>query len=134
MKIFLDTNVLLDFFLRREGFDEACEILTRKYRKEDELFASSLSFSNIAYIAGKKFKGDFIYDILDVAREMATVTRVDQAIVDQALQLRARDFEDALQYFSALQAEAEAIVTNNVKDFIFSTIPVLTPKQFLEKQ
>ena len=43
----------------------------------------------------------------------------------------AKDFEDALQYFSAVQAGADCIVTRNIKDFDFSTIKVLTPNEFL---
>lgn len=132
MKVFLDTNVLLDFFLHREGFDASQRILLKSYRHECDFLVSSLSYSNIAYIARKKFRGNEIYDVLDVVREMASVSSVHEEIVDQALRLRAKDFEDALQYYSALSVGADVIVTNNVKDFPFSAIPVLTPDQFLE--
>lgn len=54
-------------------------------------------------------------------------------LIQRALILRANDFEDAIQYFSALQAGADCIVTRNVKDFSFSDIEVITPSDFLTK-
>ena len=52
-------------------------------------------------------------------------------IVRQALSLKANDFEDALQYYSARSIFSDSIVTRNVRDFVFSEIPVLTPSEFL---
>lgn len=60
-KIFLDTNVILDYYLDQEGFsDEAERIFTYGCGNILSLFISSLSFSNVAYIARKKFPGDAI--------------------------------------------------------------------------
>ena len=57
---------------------------------------------------------------------------VGQNIVDSAIALKAKDFEDAMQYFSAKEIDADCIVTRNVKDFDFAEIKVLTPHEFLE--
>ena len=62
-KIFLDTNVILDFLLKRENyFAEAREIVALGYNRVCELYLSSLSFSNIAYIARKKYVGEMLYN------------------------------------------------------------------------
>lgn len=60
--VFLDTNILLDFLLRREGVDNAKEILKQCYQGKIDLYVSSLSFSNIAYIVRKQFKGEALYN------------------------------------------------------------------------
>jgi len=53
---------------------------------------------------------------------------------DAAYQLETKDFEDALQYYSAEQAEADCIVTRNLRDFDFPrTIPTMEPHSFLQK-
>lgn len=133
MKVFLDTNVLLDYYLNREGADVAESILAMGYGKVYEVYVSALSFSNIAYITRQKFPGEQIYSVLDTLLELAEVTAVDNSVVQQAVALHAKDFEDAMQYYSAQAIEADCIVTNNIKDFLFSKIPVYRPKEFLDK-
>lgn len=96
-KIFLDTNVILDYYLDREGFSDA------------------------------------IYSVLESLLEFAEVSSVDSHIVKSSVSLRAKDFEDAMQYFSAKEIGADCIVTRNVKDFDFAEMEVLTPHEFLEK-
>lgn len=130
--IFLDTNIILDFLMKRDGFlKDAENLLAMGYNQECKLFLSSLSFSNIAYITRQIYKGNELYDLLDKIREMIDVADVDKWTVDRALKLRAKDFEDALQYYSALKINADYIITRNKKDFSFSDIQVLTPKEFL---
>lgn len=130
--IFLDTNIILDFLMKRDDFlkDAEC-ILDMGYNQECKLFLSSLSFSNIAYIARQRYRGNELYDLLDKVREMMDVADVDKWAVERALKLRAKDFEDALQYYSALKINADYIITRNKKDFSFSDIKVLTPKEFI---
>lgn len=130
--VFLDTNIILDFFMKRKEFEEDAEqILAMGYNQECSLFISSLSFSNIAYIARQLYKGIELYELLDKVRELVEVAEVDAWTVDRALKLRAKDFEDALQYYSALKINADYIITRNTKDFLFSDISILTPKEFL---
>lgn len=97
-KIFLDTNVILDYYLDREGFSDASEaILALGYGKVCSLHISALTFANVAYIARKKFPGNLIYTILQSLQELASVTPVDSVVVQNAVALQAKDFEDALQ-------------------------------------
>ena len=131
-RIFLDTNVVLDYLMERGDFYKDSEyIFQAAYNNEVELCLSALSFSNIAYITRKKFPKHELYELLAELRKMVTCTAVDDHVVDGALTKKAKDFEDALQYFSAVQAGADCIVTRNIKDFDFSTIKVLTPNEFL---
>ena len=134
MKVFVDTNVMLDFLLKREKvFEDARTIMALGYNKRYELYMSSLSFSNIAYIARKELKGDALYDCFSNICELLTVSPVSQVEVDQAILLRADDFEDALQYSSAKTIGADCIVTRTIKDFPFSSIELVTPEEFVKK-
>ncbi len=71
--------------------------------------------------------------MLNTLLGLSDVTSVDNSTVRKATALRAKDFEDALQYYSAKSMEADCIVTSNVKDFTFSDIPVYKPEEFLDK-
>ena len=107
-RIFLDTNVVLDYLMERGDFYKDSEyIFQAAYNNEVELCLSALSFSNIAYITRKKFLKDELYELLAELRKMVTCTAVDDHVVDAALIKKAKDFEDALQYFSAVQAGAD---------------------------
>lgn len=132
--VFLDTNVLLDFFLKREGVDYARHILSMGYEKSCILYVSSLAFSHIAYIMRKVAKGDALYDILGTLTEMVNIIAVDDEVIVNAIYLRANDFEDAIQYYSAKKMNVDCIVTNNLKDFVYSDIEVFRPSDFLDSR
>lgn len=134
-KVFLDTNVILDFYLDREEFsDDAEAILALGYNKACSLFVSALTFANFAYIGRKKYPENTIYEVLESLREFAEITPVDSEVVSNALSLQSKDFEDAIQFCSAKVAGVNCIVTRwNIKDFVSFDIEVLTPKDFLEQ-
>ena len=132
MKVFVDTNIVLDFLLKRTGFfEEARMIMVLGYNKLCNLYLSSLSFSNIAYIARKELSGDALCDCFSEVRELLAVSPVTQEEVDGAIKLKAKDFEDAIQYYSAKSIGADCIVTRNIKDFQFSEIPAYKPEELL---
>lgn len=129
--MFLDTNVILDFYLDREEFsDDAEAVLALGYNKACSLFVSALTFANFAYIGRKKYPGNTIYEVLESLREFAEITPVDSEVVSNALSLQSKDFEDAIQFCSAKVAGVNCIVTRNIKDFVSFDIEVLTPKDF----
>ena len=133
-KVFLDTNVVVDYYLDREGFSSDAEaILAYGYNQQCSLFVSSLTCANLAYIARKTFPGKAIYSVLSTLLEMVEVASVDSDVVKSAVALQAKDFEDAIQYFSAKSIGADCILTRNVKDFPFPGLPVITPQEFLNQ-
>ena len=69
---------------------------------------------------------------INIYCQICNVTTVDAAVVRQALDSSFTDFEDALQYFSAMTEDADIIVTRNGSDFTHAEIPVQTPAQFLD--
>lgn len=132
MKIFVDTNILVDVLTQRIGYVESAKILSLYTRENYSLHASTLTFANIAYIMRKVLQGSLLYDKLVVLSKFLCVESLTKENYICALQLRAKDFEDALQYFCAKDCGCELIVTNNKNDFSFSEIEVLSPSDFLK--
>eukprot|EP00831_Metopus_contortus_P023818 TRINITY_DN20930_c0_g2_i1.p1 TRINITY_DN20930_c0_g2~~TRINITY_DN20930_c0_g2_i1.p1 ORF type:complete len:141 (+),score=18.65 TRINITY_DN20930_c0_g2_i1:177-599(+) len=133
MKIFVDTNILLDVLLYREPFVEnAAKIWSMCEKDVVEGYVSSISFNNAHYLIGRienRLKADKAIRItLDTFRAVP----LDERLIRKALDANFHDYEDAIQYFSALQSSADFIITRNVKDFPKqSDIPVLTPEDFI---
>lgn len=134
MKVFIDTNIFLDILCRREQFvDDALSIFDMAVDGRIELLISDLSIANIKYITRKELSVDEFYGMLQTFRPVFTIVPVGADVVDRAVALHADDFEDALQYFSAIQAGADCLITRNIKDFRFAKIEVLDSKSFLAK-
>lgn len=134
-RVFIDTNVALDYLLERKPFyAEAKDVFTLASNRIVKLYLSSLSFSNIAYITRKHFVGEELYSILEDTSKLSDISPLRKQEINNAIAIKANDFEDALQYFSAKAVKADCIVTRNTKDFPFSDIPVLTPHDFLGLQ
>ena len=128
MRVFLDTNVLIDVLMLRAGCESSCLVLSSEHH---DFCVSVLTMANIAYIMRHALKGEKLYDCLVSLNEILRVVSITEEQYEQALRLRASDFEDALQYYCALSCHSEVIVSRNVKDLTFSALPVLTPEEFL---
>ena len=131
MKVFVDTNVILDVLLKREGYVEAAKVLLAGSQNDGTLCTSVLSMAHVAYILRKKIQGDALYVELGKLSKFIVTVGLSVEDYEQALQLKANDFEDALQYFCALSNGCDTIVTRNKKDFRYSVMRVLSPKEFL---
>lgn len=130
-RVFLDTNILLDFGLGREHADEAEMILALGLKEVIEVCASYLSYANMGFILRHHPKEE-IYDLIRLMREDIMVLPTDSIQLDKGLELYADDFEDALQYACAKAADCDVIITNNGKDFTeFCDLPVMTAAEFL---
>lgn len=126
MRVFLDTNVILDLIQRRVGYDDAALIMQKSENGEYSLYTSSLSMVNIAYILRKYYRGESLYHLLEELGDIIGVITVSSEAYHKALQSRALDFEDAIQLFSAIESDMDCIVTRNAQDFIFDKLPIYT--------
>lgn len=136
MKVFIDTNILIDFLAAREPFaEEAMALFQLADNDEIELMVSDLTIINTIYILRRMHYGlSEIYDSLDNIRPLLTITSMGATVVDRCLQHRSDDFEDEMQYFSAVDADADYIITRNKKDFDFGDSAVMTPQEFFKEQ
>lgn len=136
MKVFLDTNILIDFLAARQPFaEDAMALFQLADNGEIELMVSDLTIINTVYVLRRMHYGmPEIYDSLDVVRPLLTITSMGVSIVDRCLQHRSDDFEDEMQYYSAVDANADYILTRNKKDFDFGDSAVMTPQEFFKEQ
>lgn len=132
-KIFLDTNVIIDSLGTRVPFDEDADIiLSLADKKLIEALISSLSFSNIYYILRKSINPGVLIEKLKTLSTITTTLNVNSKIIQLALNSDFKDFEDTIQYYTAIEGKANIIVTRNLKDFSKSEIPVLTPEDYIK--
>lgn len=132
-KIFLDTNVVVDLLSKRDPFyKDAVKIFTLAYNKKVTLFVSPLTYATASYLLRKQGNNQ-VRMLLRNFRQLSKVAIANELVVDNALASSFDDFEDALQYYSALTQKVDVIVTRNVSDFMQASIPVLTPEEFLNQ-
>ena len=133
MRVFIDTNVFLDLLWKREGFlEDSLRVFDLAVDGNFELLISDLSIANIKFITRKDYPVEKFYEVMSVFRPVFTIVPIGENAVDKAFALKANDFEDALQYFSAVQAQADYLLTRNIKDYAFATMQVITPSDFLK--
>ena len=130
-KVFIDTNVLIDFIHEREGAKDAADILQLGEEKKIRTAASFLTLANTAYIIRKGRTQSELYSLLTDLSEMIEILSMDEQQFKDALNRPASDFEDVLQYECAKAHECDVIVTRNSRHFPFAQIPVLSPAEFL---
>ena len=130
--VYIDSDIFLDVFMRREDFFEpAAELLSLADLKKIKAVTTPLVYSNLLYIIRKYKSAKTALKTLRTLQAMVTVIPVSSQATARALDSSFTDFEDALQYFSSLEAKVDFIVTRNKKDFASSTISVLSAKEFL---
>jgi predicted nucleic acid-binding protein len=118
MKVFIDTNILLDVLQQRHPhFAAASRIWHLSETKALDGFVSAISFNNIFYIARKQIGRDGAVNAMSRIRAVFGLAPLDAAIIDFAISSKAADFEDAIQAASAKAADCEWIITRNPNDF-----------------
>ena len=132
--ILIDTDVILDFFFDRKPFSDNTAIIL-SYCESNKLngFITPVICSNVYYLLRRTSKHDKVIEKLSQLLTFIDVLQMNKEIVLEALNSKFKDFEDALQNFSAVKSgNIDAIVTRNIKDFTNSKIGVLTPANFLK--
>lgn len=131
-RLFLDTNVILDLLGKRIPFYESIAyIATMAESKELILSVSSLSIVTTHYILSKY---DGAHHALEKIRRFKILVKVidlTEDIIDRAMESHFRDFEDAVQYHSAVVSKSNYIITRNGKDFKLKDIQILTAQEFI---
>lgn len=130
----VDTNVVIDMLLDREDADAACAVFDGAERGEYVLHICALSFTTIYYSLRKFLTKEQRIDALTQLSEALKVANVDHVVLDMALKSGWKDFEDAVQNFSAVaDSEITAIITRNTKDFKASTLEIVDSIDFLHQ-
>ncbi len=133
MRLFLDTNILIDIVANREPWvKEALVLVQLASMRRLTMVAADYSFINIAYITRKLFDKGELYKLLQDLRDYIEVAEVGDVIIAEALNEQWKDFEDCVQSKVAAREKADYIITRNEKDFLQSSVPAVSPRSFLE--
>lgn len=132
--VLIDTDVIMDFFFDREPFAEfATEILNGCEEKKLNGFTTPVIICNVYYLLRKTAKHQLIIEKLKQLLSIIEIIKMDKDVVLDALNSEFKDFEDALQNFSAAQnRNINIILTKNIKDFKKSDLAILTPETYLK--
>jgi len=132
MKIYIDSDIILDVLLRRRKFHTQAEkLLNSLVKQKEKIFTSALAIANIHYILKAVFKVKRSRKLIQEMRPIFNIIAVDQESIDKALISDFNDFEDAIQYYACTKNKIDHIITRNKRDFKPSQLPVSTPAEFL---
>jgi predicted nucleic acid-binding protein len=133
-KLFVDSDVVIDFFTDREPHvNPASELFELNEQGIVRLYLSAVSINNIYYIVRKFLGHNKALEVVETLIEMTEIVGTTKIEIIQALKNDFIDFEDSVQYSSALTIIGlDAIVTRNIKDYRNSSIAVMTPLSFLK--
>jgi len=132
MTILLDTNIILDIALNRQGHSEkAKELIYFLNQKEIPFFITATTITDIYYILKKSGNHSTALEFLQNFLLYADIIGVDKTIITSALNSGLFDFEDAVQIQCAVFNQISVIITRNKSDFKTSDVSVFTPEEFL---
>ena len=133
--IFIDTNIVLDLLGRRDPFyEDAAKLFSLADRGKVKLYVSSLTIANSNYVLSKLKNAKEARIILLKFKILVVVLELNDKIIELSLNDESfKDFEDGLQYYTAVENQSDIIITRNLKDFKSSKTPVMTASQYLKK-
>lgn len=133
-KVFVDTDICIDLLSGRKPFNKTAELLfSLGDLGEIEIYVSSLSFANIDYVLLSQYSTTHSRQIIAKFKTLVNVLPVDSKTIDLAIASDFNDFEDAIQYYCAIDYGLTTIITRNIKDYKKATIKIVTPETFVSK-
>ncbi len=131
-KVYLDTNIILDLLGERYPFYQPiAKIASLAENGKLTMVVSPISFTTVNYFLSKFESTKIAGEKLRKFKILCEVCSIDGQTIDKGLNSSFKDFEDALQYYCAIDSECEIIITRNGKDFKESQLPILTAEEFL---
>jgi len=134
-KVFVDTDVILDLLAQRiPHFHFSAMLFTFAEMKKLELYTTPLILANTFYILRKQLGNDEAKKHLRKLRILLHIIDSSESVIDKALNSDFADFEDAIQYYTALENKITLILTRNLRDYKKASVVVQTPEAFLVSQ
>ena len=132
--LLIDTNIVIDLLAKRDPFyQESALLFSLADKGLINLSVSALTFANTHYILSRQISAGEAKNILRRFNLLVSILSLDEKVIKLSLNDDSfTDYEDAIQYFSALENKQDMIITRNLKDFKNSDLPVMTARQFLE--
>ncbi len=133
IKVFVDSDIILDLLSKRDPhFIHAAKLFTLIDRNKIKAFTSPIVFANLHYLLKKETSNIIALNNLRKLKTMLDILPVNERVIDQSLNSEFKDFEDAIQYFTAVNNGIEIIITRNKADYKKSKITVASAQEFLK--
>ena len=135
MKVLFDNNVILDIYQNREPFVQySSQVLRLAETKHIKGYITANSITDIYYVLRRSLKDkQKLYAAIDILLQLVDIIDVTAKDVRNAFHPGVIDFEDELICVCAAHAKIDYIITRNIKDFIHSPVPAITPEDFLKE-
>ncbi|NES18504.1 MAG: PIN domain-containing protein [Symploca sp. SIO3E6] len=134
MKVLIDTNIIVDVALERDPFfTDSEQVVSLVEQQQIEGYISASTFSDLYYIIRKAKGHNWTQQFLQRMAVLCTVATVNQAVISMALTANFRDFEDAIQYSTAVVNHLDVIVTRNPQDFPVTTPRIVTAEHLIQE-
>jgi predicted nucleic acid-binding protein len=130
--VFLDSDIVLDFYVRREPHHEtALRLFTHLRRSKTRCFTSAVVMANAYYMLNKIENTRYALEKMRKLRKFVSIAPLNESIIDAALSYPFKDFEDSIQFQCALHNGIATIITRNSKDYPKDQLKVADPGQYL---
>lgn len=134
MRIFLDANILVSVLNKEYPlYSYSARIVSLRDHKGFEVFTSPICLAIAFYFAEKKNRKTAREKIRLLSENLSVAAISETTVRKVARNLAIHDFEDGLEYYAALESKCDCIITEDVKDFYFSAIEVISGEDFFEK-
>ena len=134
VKVLLDTNIILDYALERQPFwQESEQIFLLLEQGQFDGYVSASTFSDLYYIIRKQRGHEWTLTFLNRLVSVCQIATVDQIVISMALTANFKDFEDAIQYSTAVMSQLDAIVTRNSQDFAEAALRIMPPDLLIQE-
>jgi predicted nucleic acid-binding protein len=131
-RVFLDSDIVLDFYVRREPHHEAAlRLFTHLKRERTRCYTSAVVVANAYYMLSSIESPKYALDKMRKLRKLVSIAPLNESIIDVALSFPYKDFEDSIQFQCAIQNGIETIITRNTKDYPKDQLKVADPGQYL---
>jgi predicted nucleic acid-binding protein len=131
-RVMIDLNVILDVLQKRAPFYEtSAALLAAAEIGYIQGYIAAHSVTTLFYLIQKGRSSSEARATITNLLQFLKISAVDQATIEQALNLDYRDFENAVQMMSAVQCKADYLITRNIKDYQPALLPVVQPVDFL---
>lgn len=133
-RVFADTDICLDLLSGRQPFNSFAEqLFSLADKKEVEICVSAVSFATIDYILHAHYGVKNPRQLIAKFKTLVTTLAVKSKTIDLAIASDFDDFEDAIQYNTAIENEITVLITRNIKDYKTAQIKVITAESYLAK-
>ena len=133
MKVLFDTNIILDVLLNREPFVVNSALLMAHVEKKDiDGYLCATTITTLDYLLSKALNKRESRAGIQKLLSLFRISEVNSTVLDLSVNSGFSDFEDAVQYFSGVCSEVNALLTRNIKDYKKTELPVYTPDELLQ--